>query len=105
MMFLSYSVSGRQDCGKQPLYHLLSKPLLRLMEWIKAHELAVECALKTGTQQQCRHGQSRKMLPEASKMLLLLKVGSKAFKNVMWTHTQWLGRGTKLCQEFFVSQE
>jgi hypothetical protein len=75
------------DTGKQPLYDLLSKLLLRLMERIKTHELAVEDALKTWTQQQCRYGQRGKMLPEASKLLLLLKVGGKTFKDIMWPHT------------------
>jgi hypothetical protein len=54
MVFLSCSQSGRQDRGKQPLYQLLSKLLLRLMERIKSQELSVECSLKTGTQQQRR---------------------------------------------------
>jgi hypothetical protein len=31
--------------------------------------LTVEGSLKTGTQQQCSHGQSRKMLSEASETL------------------------------------
>jgi hypothetical protein len=38
------------DTGKQSLNDLLSKLLLRLMERIKPHELAVEDPLKTWTQ-------------------------------------------------------
>src|SRR6266581_4601519 len=45
------------------------------------------------------------MLPDASEMLLLLKVDCKPFKDVVRTHTQWLDRSTKLRQEFLVSQE
>src|SRR5258708_38851331 len=77
--------SGRQDTGSQPLHQVLSKLLIRFVEWIIAKELAYEHPLKTWPQQQGSNAQSRDMLPDAPQLLLLLARGFTPFKDVLWS--------------------
>src|SRR6266567_91713 len=102
---LSDPQSGRQDTSGQPLHQLLSKLLLRFVERVSAQESSVEHPLKTGSQQQDRHGQSGDVPPDAPQLLLLLDIGRNQFKDVVRPDAQWSDRRAELGEQLGVSQE
>src|SRR5579859_55703 len=102
---LSVPHSRRQDTGGQPLHQLLSKLPLSFVERVSAQEVPVEHPLKTGSQQQDRNSQSGDLPPDAPQLLLLLDIGRKQFKDVLWPDTQWSDRRAELGEQFRVSQE